>query len=248
MASAGAAFDTLSSRYDEAWTNSSAGRLQRDAVWRHIVDLFPSRAEVLDLGCGTGEDAVWLRGRGMRVTAIDASPGMVAQARRRGVDACVMKIEDVEKVPSQFAGVLSNFGAFNCVTDPQAVRWALAEKLPQGGHFALCVIGRFCLWETLWYAARANIPKAIRRWKATARAQSLGIEVRYHSASELRAALSPDFTLVRSVGIGITVPPSYVRGLPPTAMRMFGFLDRIFERVPFLSALADHRLLIFVRK
>jgi hypothetical protein len=173
---------------------------------------------------------------------------MVAQARRRGVDACVMKIEQVEKLPSQFAGMLSNFGAFNCVADPQAARRALAEKLPPGGHFALCVIGRFCLREAVWYAARGNFHRAFRRWKGTARAESLGIEISYHSVSELRAALWPEFTLVRTAGIGITVPPSYVTGIPPRLMRLFGALDRILERIPLLSALADHRLLIFVRK
>lgn len=36
---------------------------------------------VLDLGCGTGRHAVWLAGANAMVTALDFSPGMLAEAR-----------------------------------------------------------------------------------------------------------------------------------------------------------------------
>lgn len=38
---------------------------------------------MLELGCGTGEDAIHLGGRGVRVLATDAAGGMVAAARRK---------------------------------------------------------------------------------------------------------------------------------------------------------------------
>ena len=38
--------------------------------------------EVLDLGCGTGRHAAWLARAGARVTALDFSEGMLAEARR----------------------------------------------------------------------------------------------------------------------------------------------------------------------
>jgi malonyl-CoA O-methyltransferase len=38
---------------------------------------------VLDLGCGTGRHALWLAAAGARVTAVDFSAGMLAQARRK---------------------------------------------------------------------------------------------------------------------------------------------------------------------
>jgi len=37
----------------------------------------------LDLGCGTGRHAIWLASAGARVTAVDFSEGMLAQARRK---------------------------------------------------------------------------------------------------------------------------------------------------------------------
>jgi malonyl-CoA O-methyltransferase len=38
---------------------------------------------VLDLGCGTGRHALWLAAAGAKVTAIDFSEGMLAEARRK---------------------------------------------------------------------------------------------------------------------------------------------------------------------
>jgi malonyl-CoA O-methyltransferase len=44
---------------------------------------------VLDLGCGTGRHAGWLAAAGAAVTAVDFSPGMLAQARRKPGAAAV---------------------------------------------------------------------------------------------------------------------------------------------------------------
>jgi malonyl-CoA O-methyltransferase len=44
---------------------------------------------VLDLGCGTGRHTVWLAGADARVTALDFSEGMLAEARRKPEAASV---------------------------------------------------------------------------------------------------------------------------------------------------------------
>jgi SAM-dependent methyltransferase len=44
-----------------------------------IADVDPGAA--LDAGCGNGPDALWLAARGWRVTAVDASPTVLAHAR-----------------------------------------------------------------------------------------------------------------------------------------------------------------------
>jgi len=49
----------------------------------------PAGAAVLDIGCGTGRHAVELAKRGLRVTGVDLSEGMLAQARRRAREAGV---------------------------------------------------------------------------------------------------------------------------------------------------------------
>jgi SAM-dependent methyltransferase len=40
---------------------------------------------VVDLGCGTGNHALAMRARGLRVVGIDSSPGMLKHAARKGI-------------------------------------------------------------------------------------------------------------------------------------------------------------------
>lgn len=56
-------------------------------------------ARILDAGCGRGELALALTGRGYDVTAIDVSADAVAEARKAGVDAKVADIETYEDDP-----------------------------------------------------------------------------------------------------------------------------------------------------
>ena len=79
-------------------------------VWREepnqflvaeVADLAPGRA--LDLACGEGRNAVWLAGRGWRVTGVDFSSVGLAKAHRlameRGVDAHWIEADVVEWEP-----------------------------------------------------------------------------------------------------------------------------------------------------
>ena len=93
--STAALFERLAERYDELWTDTAIGRAQRDAVWRITDRLFHAGDRILDLGCGTGEDAAHLMARGVSVRAVDASPAMVARAKARGVAAEVLRAEDL---------------------------------------------------------------------------------------------------------------------------------------------------------
>jgi ubiquinone/menaquinone biosynthesis C-methylase UbiE len=241
-----AAFDRLASEYDRLWTRSAVGSLQRQAVRRHIASLFRPGHKVLDLGCGTGEDALNLVEAGLRVRAIDVSPEMVRIARDRGVDAEVLSIENCGLLGESFDAVLSNFGALNCVEDLEALSEPLARLVLPGGHLVICVIGRFCVWETAWALLRGQPAKAFRRWRKSAMS-SLGIRVFYPSRRRLEAAFRPGFTLVNWRGVGLSVPPSYVAGLSDGVLRKVDAFDRRVAHWPLLRGLSDHRLFVFVR-
>jgi hypothetical protein len=113
-----------------------------------------------------------------------------------------------------------------------------------GGRVAICTIGRFCLWESVYYAVRGQFGKAFRRLRGSA-PSLLGVTVHYPSVAELRSAFA-NFELESWTGIGLFVPPSYV-GMPGWLVRWCSVLDRALAPVPLLRAMADHRLLILVR-
>jgi SAM-dependent methyltransferase len=60
---------------------------------------------VLNLGCGGGDYASIFVSRGLDVTCIDLSAGMIALCRVKGLAAHVMDIEDLQFPPASFDGV-----------------------------------------------------------------------------------------------------------------------------------------------
>jgi ubiquinone/menaquinone biosynthesis C-methylase UbiE len=240
-------FDLLAADYDRTWTNSGAGRLQRDAVWRYLLPLFQAGDRVLDLGCGTGEDACRLVRMGVNVSALDASSAMVRIARSRGVSAEVGNIETIHALNGSFDGMISNFGAMNCVPELSALRAPLARLVRPGGHLVICLMSRFCLMESLSFAWQFRFRKAVRRWKGYACAERLGLDVFYPSARQVRCALAPEFCAVRRIGIGFTVPPAGLGDPSSTSLRVRGRIDGYIAGWPVLRGMADHQLHIFHR-
>ena len=222
-------FDRLAARYDEVWTNSEAGRLQRDAVWRHLDPLIARGDRILDIGCGTGEDAVHFAGLAGQVLALDVSPEMVRVARGRGVNARVLPIEGIHMFAIAFDMVLSNFGGLNCIRDLSTLRETLARLVRPRGFLAICLMNRFCLWESMYYSVRGQFKKAVRRWGGEA-TTSEGLSLFYPSSKQVRHALLPGFDLVTDVGVGILVPPSFVGVIPSELLRSMASMDARIER------------------
>ena len=69
--------------------------------------------EVLDIGCGLGDNAIYLASRGHTVTGLDSSPTGIEQARARAADAGVQVRFDVADA-TELAGY---DGAFDTVVD-----------------------------------------------------------------------------------------------------------------------------------
>jgi ubiquinone/menaquinone biosynthesis C-methylase UbiE len=258
------AFDEIASRYDSQWTDSAIGQLQRKASWRLLDRVFQPGHHVLDLGCGTGVDAVYLTRRGMTVHAIDVAPAMIAIARRRSEEASlcgrlrtqVLGIEDLDFLPGEqvYDGVVSNFSPLNCVADLEPVAAQLHRLVRPGGTLVFCLMTRFCLWETLWYPLRGELKKASRRWRSPqseARAGSNETFPVYHqSTRDVEAAFAPAFRLIHREGLGIFVPPSDANpalGRFPKLLQAMARLDRVVAAWPGFRSLGDHRLLVFQR-
>ena len=246
-ACASSAFDGIAASYDAIWTHSAIGRHQRQAVWQHLDPLVRNGDTILDLGCGTGEDAVHVEKLGATVLGIDASQAMVRAACARGVNARQVAIESLSALGGNFDGAISNFGALNCVRDLSGVGRELARLIRPGGYLALCLMGPCCAWEIAYYLHRRDVKRAFRRWRRDGELASVGVRVHYPSAAHVRRAFSPHFRLVRWAGIGLCVPPSYVEAFPETVIARLATLDSYTAGLPLFRSLSDHRLYLFTR-
>jgi ubiquinone/menaquinone biosynthesis C-methylase UbiE len=185
-------FEPIAARYAALWSDTPRGRAQREQVWREIDPLFCPGDRILDLGCGTGDDAVHLISRGVSVLGVDSAASMIEIARSRGVDARQMAIEELTTLQGEFHGAISNFGALNCIADLGAVSESLARLVRPQRKLAVCVLSRFC-WRNDWR-------HLLQRWSG--RTQWRGINVYYRSAGSIARTFAPHFRFQRRVSVG----------------------------------------------
>jgi len=88
---------------------------------------------VLDLGCGDGVLTDRIVASGAAVVAVDAAPDMVAAACARGIDARVMRGQDLT-FEREFDAVFSN-AALHWMRPPEAVLSGVRRALKPGGRF-----------------------------------------------------------------------------------------------------------------
>src|SRR5438093_5130158 len=101
-------FDAVADTYDDTFSNSSIGRVQRNLVWIEADRTFCTGQRILEINCGTGVDALHLANRGIEVTACDSSSRMIAVARRRLEASRVRARIDRRCIPTQHIALLEN--------------------------------------------------------------------------------------------------------------------------------------------
>jgi SAM-dependent methyltransferase len=256
------AFDRTAAEYDATFTRSTLGAIMRRAVWRRLDVCFRRGDHVLEINCGTGEDAVYLARRGVRVLASDASSSMISVAREKievaGVGEMVetlpMAIEDLESSDVTqgwaFDGMLSNFGGLNCVSDLEAVAREAAGWLRPGARVVLCLMGPWVPWEWGWYLWRGEPRRAFRRLRPGG-TNWRGLTIRYPSVRGVRRAFAPGFAVHRVAALGALLPPSYVEEWAVRHRALVERLDRWERRLELWSPLvwlADHYVMELVRR
>jgi SAM-dependent methyltransferase len=247
-----AAFDDLAAAYDAVFTASALGRSLRSLTWERLDAALSASHRVLEIGCGTGEDAVHLALRGVHVLATDPSPSMLrVAAEKAGKAGCAARIEfrcmpmerlGAELAGERFDGVWSNFGAINCVPRLDAVVAELAALLEPGAPLAWVVLGKDVPWEWAWFLSRGHARKAFRR-RQRGGAVWRGMRIVYPTPAELTRTLAPYFAATSCRPLGFVLPPSYASGWLERRPRLLAALthvERAAQRCPPLAAFSDH--------
>ncbi|MEO8392283.1 MAG: class I SAM-dependent methyltransferase [Chloroflexota bacterium] len=215
------AFNHIGARYDTEFTNTELSRWFRQRVWDRLALLYQPGDHVLELGCGTGEDAIFLAKRGVTVLATDGSQAMLDEtARKAQAEGVADRIKTRRldfadaaywDLPAQaFDGAYSNYGALNCVGGWTAIGTQLTNAIRPGGRLGLGVMGPYCVWEVLWHGLHADFRTATRRLRKStiAHLDSKYFEVYYPTPTRLQFDLGVTFRRLDLLGLGVFLPPS----------------------------------------
>jgi 2-polyprenyl-3-methyl-5-hydroxy-6-metoxy-1,4-benzoquinol methylase len=254
------AFDSVAADYDGPRGNNSMIQEMRTEMWRWLDATFAPGSRLIDIGCGTGLDAVRMARLGYHVTATDWSLQMVERtvdrAERENLTARVRAFpigaQELSRLEGDEAydGAYSNLGPLNCVPDLRAVADECARLLKPGGALVFAVIGRICPWEIGHYLrcgrwARLRIRYA--RDFVPVGMNGRTIWTHYYAPREFYRPFAPHFALEHFRALCLFVPPPYLTWVGdryPHWLARLWRLDRLAAGWPLLRGMGDHFLMV----
>jgi SAM-dependent methyltransferase len=258
------AFDSVAADYDGPRGNNALIQDMRSEMWRLLDATFAPGSRLIDLGCGTGLDAVRMARVGNHVTAADWSQRMVERTRERAereqlagsVQAITVGAHELSRVDGQaeFDGAYSNLGALNCVPDLAEMASQCARLLKPRARLLFSVIGRICPWEIGYYALKRNWGRLRVRFAAAMVPVSMNKRIvwtRYYTPREFYGAFERQFTLEHWRGLCVLAPPPYMTRLKERHLRLYEGLWRLDRQVagwPLLRNMGDHFVIVMRKR
>lgn len=262
------AFDTLAADYDKTFSHSLTGSSQRMQTRKWLSGFLKSKSElnILEINCGTGDDALWLASLGHKVVATDLSGSMIEKAQQKQVlhpstnpvnfIQCDFNDLHAELKEVRFDLIFSNFSGLNCIPPNkiEILNNHFYNFLKPGAHIAVVIFGKYNLWEMSWYGLQFKFGRAFRR--LTRKPSILKLKdgltqpVYYYSISRFRKLLN-QFSLLEKKPVGLFIPPSYLESFIKKRPRFLRFLDKMEKRaggIPAFTRYADHCYLLLKKK
>jgi len=253
-------FDDEAASYDQNFTNTSIGRLQRDRVWDYLRVYFESTdkpLDILELNCGTGEDAIWMAKHGHQILATDASIKMLEESNKKLVIAGLDKLIRTKQLDltnaqafqtdRKFDLIFSNFGGLNCLSQDelQSLSTVLKNLLTPMGILVFVVMPKWTVLDS-WYRLlkfKWKSRKERRNGFTTVNLNGIQVPCYYYNTDELLQAFR-GFELHELKSIGFI--PSYFESLSKNHPVLFEYILRFelksLEKIQSINK-ADHYLI-----
>ncbi|HWI91438.1 MAG TPA: methyltransferase domain-containing protein [Flavisolibacter sp.] len=257
------AFTKQSTVFDQLYNNDVIIQYKRERVREHILKYARPGCAMLELNCGSGEDAIYFAKKGFAVHATDASTGMLEVLKQKitktgyndeiSFEECSFTELERLQVKQSFDYVYSNFGGLNCTSELEKVLSSLNAIVNTRGVVTLVVISKFCLWETLMLF-KGKFKTAVRRLFSgkgrKAHVEGKFFKCWYYSPSFIKRHLQPHFDLLSVEGLCTIVPPSYIEKFGEKYPKALQYLkqkeDRLKDKWPW-KFIGDY-FIISIRK
>lgn len=196
-------YDDFSAGYERERGGGYHGMLD-DLEMRIAAPLATGR-DVLEAGCGTGLILSRLATHADRAYGFDLSPGMVKQARDRGLDVVIGSVTDIPFADATFDLVCS-FKVLAHVPEIGRALSEIARVTRPGGQMLLEFYNP---WSLRYLAKRIAGPQPISAGRTEA-----DVYTRWDSPSTIPKLLPPGVRLEGLRGVRVLTPAAFVHKLP----------------------------------
>ncbi|MCC6369572.1 MAG: class I SAM-dependent methyltransferase [Bacteroidia bacterium] len=256
-------FDSSAHNYDVEFTQTPIGSMQRNRVYKFLRPLLSLQTKLLEINCGTGQDAINMAPFVSSIMATDISQPMIEIAEKKRMHAKLNNVSfkciDINVLHlglnNKFDLLLSNFGGLNCLSEKELRAFSnnIEPFISEQGQLALVIMGKKCWIENLWYLLRKDA-----RYKRRNTKKGLHTKINdstfytyYYSPEEIGLIFSSHFQIKKVRPIGLFIPPSYLNPFftnKAWLLKTLYFFEKLFGRLAFLSNYSDHYLIILTKK
>jgi ubiquinone/menaquinone biosynthesis C-methylase UbiE len=219
---AAAAFSRQSAIFDSINAGNSIIQYKRKRVRDHVQSLLDPESRILELNCGTGEDAIWFSKLGHYVHATDISTGMMGILKEKislinpgtiSTELCSFTALETLSERGPYDLIFSNFAGLNCTGDLKKVLHSFQGLLKPGGKIVLVILPSFCLWESL-LLFKGKWKTAFRRLFSKrgfpSKVEGVYFRCWYYNPSYIIREMKDSYTVLGLEGLCTLVPPSYI--------------------------------------
>jgi ubiquinone/menaquinone biosynthesis C-methylase UbiE len=248
-ASSASYYDRLAADYDRLY-DDVLSQGENGWVRARLQKLVRPGDHILDLGCGTGLGLELLSGIEARYTGLDISPAMIARAKQKfgHVSSASFGLGDMARLwdheAHRFDVVISLFGSFSHVLDPEKAVAGIAHACRPGGRILVMTYSRRSLRNLARCLPARSLAPLAKRQNYQVRNSGNGrgaAPALAYSARELKA-LFAGFEDVRVSGLNAVLELDVVKSLararmrdPAAATRALTIESRILALAPGLG-------------
>ena len=256
-----ASFDSAAATYDQSFTQTAIGKLQREAVYNILSQHLVNAKTIFEINCGTGEDALWLASQNFEVLATDISEKMIgigkAKNHHQNLTFSTLDITHLSSFQKEekYDLLFSNFGGLNCLSPEELSLFfkTVPHFLKEKGKMVLVLMPKNTIWEQFYFLTKGKWNKAFRRKKKLVLANVDGEKVPtyYYNPKEIVHLTEETLECMEYHPIGFFIPPSYLEPFFNNKKGSFKLLQKLELRIrnfSFLSKYADHYAIILQKK
>jgi ubiquinone/menaquinone biosynthesis C-methylase UbiE len=259
------AFDSASEEYDYTISHNYINSWVRKRSINELHRIANAGDVLLEIGCGTGSEAIQISKWVKRIVATDISEkmldllerkvkakrldGRIIAARARASEVSTVN----ELLPEGGVRVAYSFnGALNCEPDIHKVPGELSKVVREGGYFLCSIRNTLCLPESLSHSAVFQFDKTATRKEQPTMVSVGGMDIPsyYYSPSRFARIFRSHFQVRKVIGLPAFLPPAYLSdyylrtGKAGLVLEKLEFL--LGDRFPF-NRLGDQTLFVFQR-